>query len=156
MTRWTEFADQAPELAAAVRDRFAATKHHVLATLRQDGSPRVSGTEVEFFDGDLTLGSMGGSRKARDLQRDGRLALHANPGDGSMAGGDAKVSGLASEVLDEAELEVYVEAVRPPPPFHLFRVDLTEVVLTCVSAEQDCLLIHTWHPGEPPRVIERR
>ncbi len=156
MTTWQQFVDQAPELAPAVRGRFEATKHHVLATLRLDGSPRVSGTEVEFFGGELTLGSMWGSLKARDLQRDGRLALHANPGDGSMADGDAKVSGHAVEVVDQAELEAYVEAIRPPPPFHLFRIDLTEVVLTCVSPDQDCLLIHSWHPGQAPRVIERR
>jgi len=95
MATWEEFAREAPELAAAVRARFTATKHHVLATLRRDGSPRVSGTEVDFRGADLTLGSMSGARKASDLRRDGRFALHANPGDGSMAFGDAKLAGVA-------------------------------------------------------------
>ena len=97
---WQEFAADAPDLAAPVRARFQATKHHVLATLRRDGSPRVSGTEVQFHGPDLTIGSMPGSVKGRDLRRDGRYALHANPGDGTMDGGDAKVSGTAVEVTD--------------------------------------------------------
>lgn len=36
--RWQQFADEAPELGAKVRARFGAAKHHVLATLRGDGS----------------------------------------------------------------------------------------------------------------------
>ena len=115
MATWTEFSTEAPELAAAIAARFTANKHHVLATLRRDGSPRVSGTEVEFADGVLRLGSMPGARKARDLQRDPRYALHANPSDETMAGGDAKVSGTAREVTgDELDRIVagYPEQVR--------------------------------------------
>src|SRR5687767_4858714 len=78
---WVTFTAEAPALAAAVEARLRATKHRVLATLRADGSPRVSGTEVDFWDGDLVLGSMFGAVKARDLLRDGRFAVHANPGD---------------------------------------------------------------------------
>ena len=104
---WGRLADEAPELAGAVQARLTATKHHVLATLRQDGSPRVSGTEVQLRGPELTIGSMPDAIKARDLQRDGRFALHANPGDGTMEGGDAKVAGVAVEVTDEAELAAF-------------------------------------------------
>src|SRR5690242_3416648 len=41
MATWREFESDAPELAAAVQARFEATKHHVLATLRPGGAPRV-------------------------------------------------------------------------------------------------------------------
>ncbi len=152
MATWQDVADAAPELAALVRARFTATKHHVLATLRRDGSPRVSGTEVAFVGPDLVIGSMWQARKARDLQRDGRFAIHANPGDGSMEGGDAKVAGIAVEV--------------PAPPgqgssdpdalSHRFRLDLTEVVLTRLHPDGDRLLIETWRPGEPLATLERR
>ncbi len=156
MATWHQFEEEAPDLAKAVRARFEATKHHVLATLRRDGSPRVSGTEVQVHDGDLTLGSMWGAVKARDLQRDGRFALHANPGDGSMAGGDAKVSGVAVEVVDEAELAAYTDATKPPPgKFHVFRLSLSEAVLTTVENDE-YLLIRTWRPGEPVKRVERR
>lgn len=154
MATWQQFETEAADLAAAVRARFEATKHHVLATLRKDGSPRVSGTEVRIFGGDLTIGSMWAAVKARDLQRDGRFALHANPGDGSMAGGDAKLSGMAVEVVDEAGLAAYSDETKPPPgQFHLFRLGLGEVVLT--SVEGDRLVIQTWRPGGPPTRVER-
>src|SRR6266516_5864811 len=114
MATWEQFSSEAPELAAAVRARFEAAKHHVLATLRRDGSPRVSGTEVDFHGPELTVGSMWQAVIARDLHRDGRFALHANPGDGSMEGGDVKLSGQAVEVTDPEELRAFIEAQEPP------------------------------------------
>jgi pyridoxamine 5'-phosphate oxidase-like protein len=155
MATWRQFSDEAPELAVAVRARLEATKHHVLATLRRDGSPRVSGTEVDFSGDDLTLGSMWEAVKARDLQRDGRFALHANPGEGTMAGGDAKLSGVAVELGDDGK-RAYEEHASPPEPYHLFRLDLAEVVLTSLHPEGDRLLIETWRPGQPVSRLERR
>jgi hypothetical protein len=154
MATWHDFETEAPELAAAVRARFEARKHHVLATLRAGGEPRVSGTEVRVHGGDLTIGSMWQSVKARDLLRDGRFALHAHMGDESMEGGDAKVAGRALEVTDPRWLAEYREVVQPPPgPFHAFRLELTEAVLTEVAG--DHLLISTWRPGSAVRVVER-
>ncbi len=158
---WQEFAADAPDLAAPVRARFQATKHHVLATLRRDGSPRVSGTEVQFHGPDLTIGSMPGSVKGRDLRRDGRYALHANPGDGSMDGGDAKVSGTAVEVIDTAALARYAEEFaqdhdgQAPPEFELFRLTVSEVVHTSLHPEGDRLVIRTWRPGQGLRSVDR-
>ena len=68
----------------------------MLATLRRDGSPRISGIEVTFADGQLWLGMMPDSRKALDLQRDPRFALHSAPLDADLKDGDAKISGRAS------------------------------------------------------------
>src|SRR5436190_12867334 len=100
MTTWQQFAEQAPELAARVRERFAVRKHCTMATLGADGSPRISGTEVEFEDGELRIGSMPGAVKARDLLRDARLAVHSptvDPPEGRDAewAGEAKVAGHA-------------------------------------------------------------
>lgn len=147
MSTWEEFCSQAPELAGAIGARLQAHKHHVLATLRRDGSPRVSGTEVEIVGGRLVLGSMPGAVKARDLQRDPRFALHANPGHHSMEGGDAKVAGRARELHDDEKatvLAAYPEEV-PPGPMHLFELDLTEAVLTTV--DDDHLYVDLWRPG---------
>ncbi|MFI6446534.1 pyridoxamine 5'-phosphate oxidase family protein [Kitasatospora sp. NPDC050543] len=156
MATWQDFEHEAPDLAPLVRARFEANKHHVLASLRRDGSPRVSGTEVAFIGADLTIGSMYGAMKARDLQRDTRFALHSHPGDESMEGGDAKVSGRAVEITDEIELSAYEsELPQPPPPgpYHAFRLELEHVVLTTV--EGDRLWIRSWHPGEPVKVVQR-
>jgi hypothetical protein len=90
----------------------------VLATLRRDGSPRVSGIEVEFTDGELVMGMMPGSVKAQDLRRDPRLSLHAAsedpPHDASRWLGDAKISGRAVEVGAPADED---------EPAHRFKVD---------------------------------
>jgi len=156
MTTYDDFAHEAPELAAAVRARFEAgptAKHHVLATLRADGSPRVSGTEVGFRAGELFLGSMPGARKALDLRRDARCALHAHTGDGTMAGGDAKLGGRAVEVTDEATLAAFRGEQQPPGPYHLFLLDLREAVLTTVAGNQ--LVVQLWRPGQPVRTTRR-
>jgi hypothetical protein len=153
---WDEFAGEAPELAAAIRARLEAAKHHVLATIRSDGSPRVSGTEVDFFGRDLVLGSMWEAVKARDLQRDGRFALHANPGDSSMAGGDAKITGRAVEVTDPDERATFIADRKPPEPFHLFRLAIENAVLTSISSDGRALVVERWRPGEPVARFERR
>jgi len=48
-----------------------------IATLRRDRSARISGIEAYFVDGDLWFGAMGGSLKAKDMQRDDRGARRA-------------------------------------------------------------------------------
>ncbi len=77
MASWGEVREQAAELAAAVEQRFRARKHCTIATLRADGSPRISGIEVEIADDQVRIGSMLGAVKARDLHRDPRFALHS-------------------------------------------------------------------------------
>jgi hypothetical protein len=153
---WGSFVTEAPELAAAVESRLTATKHHVLGSLRLDGSPRVSGTEVVLRPPDLMLGSMPAAVKAKDLQRDPRFALHANPGDGSMEGGDAKLSGVAVEVTDPDEIATLMDGVEAPPgPMHLFRLQLSEVVLTSLHPDGDRLVIDLWRPGQGVERTER-
>lgn len=157
MVTWEEFATAEPEFSAAVWAPFAATKHHVLATLRGDGSPRVSGTEVSIVGPNLTLGSMLHAVKAADLRRDGRFALHCNPGDGSLAGGDAKLAGIAREVVDTGlKDEALSTYEQDPGPFHLFHLDLTEVVLTSIAPSGEELLIQAWRPGGPVREVYRK
>lgn len=155
MATWGEFESAAPELAKAVSARFGAHKHHVLATIRADGSPRVSGTEVEFLDnGTLRLGSMLNALKARDLQRDPRYAIHSNPGDHSMEGGDAKISGHAVELVDPEALHKIFDAAPPElSPYNVFDLDIAEVVLTEIA--EDKLKIRLWKPGAPVRTFTR-
>ena len=136
MVGWHEVEAQAPDFAARVRTLFQARKHKTMATIRADGSPRISGIETEFGD-ELTFGSMPGSRKLADLQRDPRLALHSpsvDPpeDDPGRWVGEAKISG------------------RAEPTVEGFRVDVTEVALTYLDGG---LVIESWHPG---RGHERR
>ncbi|WP_097252871.1 pyridoxamine 5'-phosphate oxidase family protein [Streptomyces sp. Ag109_G2-15] len=151
---WAAFTTAAPELAPLSEERFGAHRHHVLATLRRDGSPRTSGLEVRFLGGELWLGMMPNSLKALDLLRDPRFALQANPG-ADMGSGDVRISGRAFEVEDGAARAAYVEEVEPPQPFHLFRTELTEVVRTYIE-DETYLVAQVWKPGEPVRTLRRR
>lgn len=155
--RWADVAGDDPDLAFAVYRLLTRTRHHVLATLRADGSPRVSGTEVQFFGADLVAGCMPGSVKERDLARDGRYALHANPGDGTMDEGDAKLSGWAELVRDPVVLDAYAASLeeRPPGPFTLIRFGIAQVVLTRLHPDGDRLVISSWRPGRGTVVTER-
>ncbi|MFD4545314.1 pyridoxamine 5'-phosphate oxidase family protein [Streptomyces sp. NPDC058246] len=156
-SNWAALTTAEPDLAKTVEDRFGSFTHHVLATLRKDGSPRTTGIEVRFLHGELWLGMMPDSLKALDLRRDPRFALQANPGAGTgMGGGDVRISGRAIEVGDDerAAKATYVKEVEPPQPFHLFRTELTEVVRTYVE-DDTYLVVEIWRPGEPVRTLKR-
>src|SRR5207247_9893587 len=94
MAAWKDVEQAEPEFAARVRKLFDAGRHKTIATLRADGSPRISGIECEFADGELTFGSMAGARKGTDLKRDPRFALHG-PTFHPQAGKEAEWPGEA-------------------------------------------------------------
>ena len=141
MARWSEIEAAEPDFVGRVRALLTAQKHMTVATLRRDGSPRISGTEIQLEDGDLWLGMMPGSLKALDLRRDPRLALHSptfDPPQGDESGwaGDAKVAGRAVETSKG----------DAPSGGHRFRIDILEMVLTRVGDPADHLVIESWHP----------
>src|SRR5256885_14815302 len=100
MVAWRTLEQMVPELASLVRERFDAFGLGLLATLRRDGSPRISGIEPLFTDDELWLGMMPKSLKALDLFRDGRFSLHSATTDKQVTNGDARVSGVALDVSD--------------------------------------------------------
>jgi hypothetical protein len=150
MASFAAVDSEEPDFAARVRATFDKHAHKVLATLRADGSPRVSGIEARFADGELWLAGMPRSVKFGDLRRDPRMALHSGSDEPDTFTADAKVSGRAVEVTDPAELAAFARAAEVPEaaqPFELFRVDLEQVVLTAVSDAKDALIITSWRPG---------
>src|SRR5207245_11850 len=100
----------APDLAPLARARFEATGLGLLATLRRDGSPRISGIEPLFTSDELWLGMMPGSRKVTDLLRDPRFALHSATEDKQVTHGDARISGRALVVEDEPTMASFRRA----------------------------------------------
>jgi len=152
-----------PDLAAAAQAAFDAHKHKVLATLRADGSPRLSGNEAAFKDGDVWLGMMHRSRKALDLLRDPRMELHSAPVDVELKHGDARLAGRAVEVTDPEVIRRFAadsaaehDGVAPPEPFHLFKIDVTHVTVIRVGDPPDHLVIETWSEKTGYERIERR
>jgi hypothetical protein len=151
----------APELGATVKERFEAHGLALLATLRRDGSPRISGIEPLFALDELWLGMMPGSLKALDLLRDGRFALHSATIDKTVTNGDARIAGSAVNVDGEDTFAKFREAFAastgyPPPdgPFQLFRADVQE--LSLIRPGGDHLNIDWWRAGKDVRHVERR
>jgi hypothetical protein len=155
MSSWSEFEAEAPALAERVRARLDAHKHKTLATVRMDGSPRISGTETEIVEGELWIGSMWQALKARDLQRDPRFALHGGSDDPPDWRGDAKLAGVAEEILDPERVREINGENAPPGPMHLFRLDLQEVSTVELDDERKALVIEVWRPGEDVRTMKR-
>jgi Pyridoxamine 5'-phosphate oxidase len=146
MPSWSEFEAAAPELAARVRERLDAHTHKTIATIRRDGSPRISGIETRFEDGELWFGSMWQARKARDLQRDPRFALHSGSDEPSSWSGDAKLSGVAEEIP---------HSDGDGEPSHRFRLDLREVSTVGLDEARKHLVIDVWTPDKGVRTITR-
>ena len=150
MTTWQEFAQAAPEFAQRVQALFDAHRHKTLATLRADGSPRISGIETTFENGQLTFGSMPNARKGADLRRDPRFALHSatvDPVEGAEAQwpGEAKIAGRA----------IAAGAVTGVPDGELFQADITEVVHTHLNEKATLLVVEWWTPEGGLQSVER-
>ncbi|WP_213816724.1 pyridoxamine 5'-phosphate oxidase family protein [Glaciihabitans sp. dw_435] len=152
MATWTDIVMDAPEFAARVRERFEAGTNKTLATIRRDGSPRISGTELEFDDlGRITLGMMPASMKELDVRRDPRVAIHSptlEPPKDDPAGwlGEAKFAGTLRDIP--------APQGSPFPQAPHFELDITEAVLVYVVGDE--LAVESWHPGRGWTRITRR
>ncbi len=151
MASWREVEAAAPELAALARGYLDGGVHKTIATLRSDGSPRISGTECELAEGELWFGSMAGSLKARDLRRDPRFALHSASADPPGWTGDAKLAGTAEEVDDPDAWERVYGGDQGDS--HMFRAEITELAVVRLDDARKHLVIESWHPG---RGVTRR
>lgn len=149
MVRWADVEREAPELAATALELFGRGINKTIATIRVDGSPRISGTELEFEHGEATLGMMGGSRKLADVRRDPRVALHCPTPDATTDAwpGDAKLAGVL--------VEVPAPAANAIADAGYFRLDITELVVTSLNDARDRLVVRSWHPGRGVERVER-
>lgn len=149
MASWRDFQQSEPEFAERVRSLLDAHKHKTIATLRADGSPRISGIEARFEDGELTFGSMPNARKGADLRRDPRFALHGatvDPIDGAAAQwpGEVKVAGRA----------IAVGAGDEGAGDH-FKAEIGEVVHTHLNEAATLLVVEWWTPAGGLQRLER-
>jgi Pyridoxamine 5'-phosphate oxidase len=157
MAAFSDVEAEQPVFAARVRAVFDAHRHKILATLRADGAPRVSGIESAFAAGDLWVAGMPRSVKFADLRRDPRMALHSGSDEPDVFTADAKVSGRAVEVARGPDRTAFAEATGNPADgdYDLFRIDLEQVVLTAIAEAKDALEISSWRPGRGLTVVRR-
>jgi hypothetical protein len=150
VTAWRDVERAEPEFAQRVRALFDTHRHKTIATLRADGSPRISGIETAFEDGELVFGSMANARKGADLKRDPRFALHSatiDPVKGSETQwpGEAKISGRA----------VVMQPTGEQSGSDHFRAEITDVVHTHLNEQATRLVVEWWTPSDGLQRIER-
>jgi hypothetical protein len=144
--RWERFHDACPEIAELAEERFRKDELVILGTIRPDGSPRISPCEVDFASGRLLLGMMWHSRKAEDLLRDPRVAVHSVPSDRMNPGGDIKLYGHAVDEPDPEVRQAFRDEIRrridwapDEPDYHLFSLDVRQAGFIRFGEQQQAL-----------------
>jgi hypothetical protein len=114
MASWPEFAAASPRLAEAIRDLVHQYGPGLgyLATVRADGGPRVHPVSPVITDEGLFCFIID-SPKRRDLERDGRYAMHAFPPEDNDD--EAYLAGSARPVTDETQVGRLAQALHAAP-----------------------------------------
>jgi hypothetical protein len=156
VVNWTKLHEVAPELAELADQRFASAEFVMLGTLRKDGWPRISPIEYTIFDGEFTMGGIWQAKKALDLLRDPRCAIHSATTNKNGQEGDVKLYGRAMPLAPERE-EPYWQHVfestgwRAKGPAHVFTFDVMSAGYV-VFAESGTMRMLTW-PGPQEWVV---
>jgi hypothetical protein len=128
---WSDFAVASPRLAADVRALFELYGQcfGYLATVRRDGGPRVHPVAPVIADGGLFC-FVTKSPKRRDLDRDGRYALHAYPAEHTAD--EAYLAGRARPVWDDELRRQLARLHRAAPDidWKLFELDIGVAMVT--------------------------
>lgn len=131
---WSEVEARQPRLAEVGRQRLMDPGFVLVATVRRDGTPRLSPVEPWIMDGVLWLSMMRGSTKAADLARDPRILVHNAIANKDGQEGEFKIRGTAQEEesLDiqrryAAEVSKSLGWNPEPGQFHLFRVAIGHI-----------------------------
>lgn len=137
---WPEFAQQSPEMAQGAKDLFCqyGVGLGFLATVRSDGGPRLHPICPIIIDQGL-YAFIVPSPKRRDLDRDGRFALHAfTPED---VDDECYVTGTV-ETVDDPQTRALVAAAYhhdPAPDEVLYVFDIDR-----------CMIARYKHRGDWP------
>jgi hypothetical protein len=111
---WEEFEKEQPEMAAFGLDRFKFQVMY-LATVKPDSYPRIHPFTPFVSAGRLFAYMEPSSPKGKDLQRNGRYAMHSLVTDMDGSNGEFQISGDAQLVTD-AELMQLAAASCPYRP----------------------------------------
>jgi len=136
MASWGEMAADRPEMEARARELYLIEQPYApgpaglgyLATVRADGGPRVHPVSPAVLDGRLYVYCLLSSPKLRDLQGDGRYALHSWPKPFTDDGFDDEefyLSGRATPVADD-ELHRRISQTVGDKPAYRYERDVEQ------------------------------
>lgn len=125
-----------------------------MATVRADGSPRLSPVEPLLWRDDLWLSMGWGSQKARDLHRDPQILVHSVVTNRDGTDGEYKLRGRAMSETETAVQSDYAREVadrlgwRPEVgKFHLFWIDVLDVTFIRWDDATNDQYITRWPSG---------
>jgi hypothetical protein len=151
---WAEVERRQPRLADLGRQRLLDPGVVLVATIRRDGTPRVSPVEPFVLDGTLWLSMLWQSAKAADLLRDPRILVHGVVTGRDGRDGEFKVRGTARSETDAEVQRRYADTVgqalgwKPEVGrFHLFAVDIGHVSYLRYDDSTGDQFVIQWPPG---------
>jgi predicted pyridoxine 5'-phosphate oxidase superfamily flavin-nucleotide-binding protein len=154
---WRDLELAAPGIAEPGGTRLEATRVALLATLRRDGSPRISPVEPFFAEGHLLFGAMAWTLKVRDLERDPRCTLHSaitGPNEGE---GELKLYGRAIDADEDVRAACregwWID--EPPESARVFSLDIEEAAFVTWDYERGEMTLRRWSPGIGLRTTQR-
>ena len=148
MATWRTFRDERPDLATAGREllyQFGVGLAFI-ATVRPDGGPRLNPMCPVIAD-DRVFAFIVPGPKCRDLERDGRYAMHSFPCDDNE---DAfMLTGDATRVTDvELRRRLVAQFLGERSAFPMTEADLVSQTLFEFNLDR-CLLTRTTGHGDP-------
>lgn len=145
---WGDLETAAPDIARLGRERLEQARVALLATLRKDGSPRISPVEPFLSQGHLLFGAMSWSAKTRDLLRDPRCVLHSAISGPDTGEGELKLYGRAIEADDRirnsCEEGWWVQ--RPPDAATVFALNIEQATFISWDTERGQMTARRWWP----------
>ena len=153
--RWHDLVRRQPRLARVAHDRLLDPGVVLVATVRRDGTPRLSPVEPFVLDGDLWLSMLWQSRKAADLARDPRVLVHSIITSRDGREGEVKLRGQVVAEPDPAVQVRYAAAVGEAlgwspqvGRFHLFRVEVADVTVLRYDDATGDQFVTRWPSGQ--------
>ena len=142
---WHDLETWAPEIARLGEERLDQARVALLATLRRDGSPRISPVEPYLSQGHLLFGAMSWSLKTRDLLRDSRCVLHSAVTGPDEGEGELKLYGRAIEADDQIRDSCqgwWLE--RPRGNATVFVLDVEQAAFISWDTERGQMIVRRW------------
>ena len=145
---WRDLETAAPEIAELGKERFDQARVALLATLRKDGSPRISPVEPVLTQRHLLFGAMSWSLKTHDLLRDPRCVLHSAITGPDSGEGELKLYGRASEADDETRNSCQEGwwVARPPDAATVFDLNIGQAAFISWDTEDGQMTVRRWSP----------
>lgn len=133
---WRDLKADDPALARFGAERLSGGVAY-LATIRPDGGPRLHPVTPFLAEGRLFIFMETTSPKGKELERDGRFALHCAVEDADGGRGEFLVTGT-SEAVDDVEMRLLAAEAAPYEPaerYVLFDLDVRAAFSTTCDEE---------------------